>query len=170
VPGTRAAAAKKGTGCGEASVTDRQHSLTWAQRLKRVFTIDIEVCRRCGGKLRVIANIEEQATIERILEHLGGAGESVDPPHPSRAPPQGDLFGALAAGCGAVGNDAERQAAVVAANCLDCHNAIDQLGNLNLETAAFVALSRKLAKVCFALLQNDSQFDPLAHRPACMST
>jgi hypothetical protein len=31
--------------------------LTWAQRLKRVFAIDIEVCRRCGGKLRVIAGI-----------------------------------------------------------------------------------------------------------------
>ena len=37
-------------------------------------------------------------------------------------------------------------------------------------TAAFVALSRKLAKVCFALLQNDSEFDPMAHRPACMPT
>jgi transposase len=37
-------------------------------------------------------------------------------------------------------------------------------------TAAFVALSRKLAKVCFALLQNNSQFDPLAHRSACMET
>ena len=37
-------------------------------------------------------------------------------------------------------------------------------------TAAFVALSRKIAKVCFALLQNNSQFDPLADRPACMST
>jgi len=37
-------------------------------------------------------------------------------------------------------------------------------------TAAFVALGRKLAKVCFALLQNNSQFDPRQHRPACMST
>ena len=37
-------------------------------------------------------------------------------------------------------------------------------------TAAFVALSRKLAKVCFALLQNNSQFDPPAHAPACRST
>jgi hypothetical protein len=91
VPKTRAAAANKANGCGEASATDRQRSLTWAQRLKRVFAIDIEVCRRCGGKLRVIASIEEQATIERILEHLGGDGESVDPAHPSRAPPQGDL-------------------------------------------------------------------------------
>ena len=37
-------------------------------------------------------------------------------------------------------------------------------------TAAFVALSRKLAKVCFALLQNNSQFDPLALKRTCMST
>jgi hypothetical protein len=90
VPGIRAAAANKATGCGEASVTDRQRSLTWAQRLKRVFAIDIEVCRRCGGKLWVIASIEERATIERILEHLGGDGEALDPAHPSRAPPERD--------------------------------------------------------------------------------
>lgn len=63
-----------------------------AQRLKRVFAIEIEVCRRCGGKLRVIASIEEPATIERVLEHLGGDGESVGPAHPSRAPPEGDLL------------------------------------------------------------------------------
>jgi hypothetical protein len=51
----------------------------------------IEVCRRCGGQLRVIASIEEQATIERMLEHLGGDGVSKDPAHPSRAPPERDL-------------------------------------------------------------------------------
>jgi hypothetical protein len=38
VPKTRAAAANKANECGEASATDRQRSLTWAQRLKRVFT------------------------------------------------------------------------------------------------------------------------------------
>lgn len=27
----------------------------------------------------------------RILEHLGGDAEAVDPAHPSRAPSQGDL-------------------------------------------------------------------------------
>ena len=66
--------------------------MTWAQRLKRVFTIDIEVCRRCGGRLRVIASIEEQATIDRILEHLGRDAESGDPAHPSWAPPRGDAL------------------------------------------------------------------------------
>jgi hypothetical protein len=29
--------------------------MSWAQRLKRVFAIDIESCPECGGKLRVIA-------------------------------------------------------------------------------------------------------------------
>ena len=45
VPRTRAAAAWEH---GQASATDRHRALTWAQRLKRVFVIDIEVCRGCG--------------------------------------------------------------------------------------------------------------------------
>ena len=44
--------------------------MTWAQRLKRVFNIDIEVCGRCGGSVRVIACIEDQDVIDRILAHL----------------------------------------------------------------------------------------------------
>jgi hypothetical protein len=91
VPGTRAAASKANER-GEASATDRQRSLTWAQRLKRVFAIDIEVCRRCGGQLKVIASIEDPPVIERILAHLGHTAEPVEPANPSRAPPQGDLL------------------------------------------------------------------------------
>jgi hypothetical protein len=46
--------------------------MTWAQRLKRVFSIDIEVCGRCGGSVRVIADasdrcIEEQDIIKSRL-------------------------------------------------------------------------------------------------------
>ncbi len=43
------------------------------------------------------------------------------------------LAGPIAAGCGLVGNDGERQAAVVDGYCLDCHNAAEQVGDLNLE-------------------------------------
>jgi len=45
--------------------------LTWARLLKRVFDIDIERCPQCGGKLKIIAAIEEPTVIERILTHLG---------------------------------------------------------------------------------------------------
>ena len=44
--------------------------LTWAQRLRRVFEIDVTVCPHCGGTLRVIADITDPDTIRTIVEHL----------------------------------------------------------------------------------------------------
>ena len=61
VPKTRAAAAGKAMESNEPSAVDRQRAMSWAQRLKRVFAIDIETCRQCGGHLRVIASIEAPA-------------------------------------------------------------------------------------------------------------
>ena len=55
--------------------------LSWARLLKRVFDIDIEHCPQCGGKLKIIAAIEEPAVIERILTHLGLSAQP-----PPRAP------------------------------------------------------------------------------------
>jgi hypothetical protein len=50
------------------------------------------------------------------------------------------LASTLATGCGLVGNDAERHAAVVAANCFDCHNATEQVADLNLESLGLDAV------------------------------
>jgi len=36
------------------------------ERLKRVFNIDVERCRVCGAKARVIAAIEDKAIIDKI--------------------------------------------------------------------------------------------------------
>jgi hypothetical protein len=58
------------------------------QRLKRVFAIDIETCANCGGKLRVIACIEDPDVIAKILEHIR-AREQAEPSQP-RAPPLHD--------------------------------------------------------------------------------
>ena len=44
--------------------------MTWMRRLKRVFGIDIETCERCGGKVKVIAGIEDSAVVAHILKHL----------------------------------------------------------------------------------------------------
>jgi len=45
-------------------------AITWAQRLKRVFSIDIEVCEKCQDPVRIIACIEDPVVIRQILEHL----------------------------------------------------------------------------------------------------
>ena len=52
------------------------------------------------------------------------------------------LAGVLASGCGLVGNETERQAAVVDAVCLDCHNATDEVAGLNLQAHPFDAVPR----------------------------
>ena len=43
--------------------------MTWAQRLKRVFKLDIETCRDCGGEVRIISCIKDPAVIRKILAH-----------------------------------------------------------------------------------------------------
>jgi hypothetical protein len=65
---------------------ERHAAMTWAQRLKRVFSIDIEVCGRCGGSVRVIACIEDQDVIDRILTHLRQK-EQETPTRPLLVPP-----------------------------------------------------------------------------------
>ena len=70
--------------------TPRYVAMNWTKRLKRVFGIDIEACARCGGKLAVIASIEEPAVIAKILAHLERTAP--DPHQPelplgARAPP-----------------------------------------------------------------------------------
>jgi hypothetical protein len=73
VPATRTAPANDANQHGSASASNRQRGLTWAQRLRRVFAIEIETCRHCGGRLRVIASIETPAVIERISSTLAGS-------------------------------------------------------------------------------------------------
>nr|WP_185168589.1 hypothetical protein [Escherichia coli] len=42
--------------------------MSWAQRLKRVFSIDVTACVHCGGTVRIVASIEEPA----LLQIVGG--------------------------------------------------------------------------------------------------
>lgn len=66
----------------------RRAAMTWAQRLKRVFKIDIETCDQCGGTVKVIASIEDPAVVKRILDYLEQRPDpNITPTHPARAPP-----------------------------------------------------------------------------------
>ena len=62
--------------------------MSWARLLKGVFDLDVERCGQCGGKMKIIAAIEEPAVIERILAHPGLSAQP-----PPRAPARRvDLF------------------------------------------------------------------------------
>ena len=68
--------------------TARRHTRgqTWASLMARTFGLDVLACPRCGGRLRLVALIEEAAVIDRILRHLGLPTET-PAPCPARAPP-----------------------------------------------------------------------------------
>jgi len=70
----------------EDSCGHRRRSMTWAQRLRRVFNIDIETCEACGGPVKVIAAIEDPGVISKILQHLE-AREATERRPPARGPP-----------------------------------------------------------------------------------
>ena len=71
---------KRGKGRGQAKVAASNglektpqaphRAMTWMQRLKRVFNIDIETCERCGRKVKVMASIKAPAMIAYTLKHL----------------------------------------------------------------------------------------------------
>ena len=63
--------------------------IAWAQLLKRVFNIDISVCSRCRGKVKIIAAIEDPKVIKKILSHMG-LPSSAPKLAPARGPPKSD--------------------------------------------------------------------------------
>ena len=78
----------------EKTPLERHAAMIWAQRLKRVFNIDIEICEKCKGPVRIIACVEDPIAIEKILKYLKekAVSDNTTRPPPKRAPPQIELF------------------------------------------------------------------------------
>ena len=95
-PAKRAKGVKRIANTNVRSPAERHVAMSWAQRLKRVFNINVEVCGHCGGSAKVIACIEDQDVIDSILAHLREKGQSKEQGRPtlshlarhSRAPPE----------------------------------------------------------------------------------
>ena len=63
--------------------------MSWAQRLKRVFNIDITQCERCTKRnVKIIACITDPIVIKKILDHLDKIASPITAPllPPLRAP------------------------------------------------------------------------------------
>jgi hypothetical protein len=68
-----------------APVRPRENRL-WAELMQRSFGFDVLACPHCGGRLELIALIEDAAVIRRILSHLG-LPTDVPTARPARPPP-----------------------------------------------------------------------------------
>ena len=63
---------------------------TWAALMRRAFAVDVLACPRCGGRLRVIATVEDPVALRQILA-TRRAAEALGPGPPARALGHGQL-------------------------------------------------------------------------------
>lgn len=66
----------------ERTPAERRAAMTWMQRRKRVLRIDIEARLACGGRMRIVASVEDSVVIEKILIHLDA--QAPEPEVPGR--------------------------------------------------------------------------------------
>jgi len=69
------------------AASPRPRAWSWPDLLRHTFAVDVLACPRCGGRMRVIATIEDPVVIRKILTHLGLPTEVSGP-----RPPPGDLL------------------------------------------------------------------------------
>jgi len=60
----------------------RRCSASWARLIAKVFHADPLTCRKCGGKLEIVAYLHDTVAIKQILDHLG-----LSPPEEPKPPP-----------------------------------------------------------------------------------
>ena len=59
-------------------------SKSWARLIKKIYEVDPLVCPKCGGKMRIIALLEDYNIIKKILDWLGIDEFRRDRPPPKR--------------------------------------------------------------------------------------
>jgi len=75
-----AGAANDGDAAAKSVASPRR--LGWANLLARVFAVDVTVCRKCGGRMRILDVVRDPDDIARLL-HGARAPPRPPRPHPS---------------------------------------------------------------------------------------
>jgi hypothetical protein len=52
-------------------LTGKTFRKNWARLIQKIYEVDPLLCSRCQGSMRVIAFIEDEDVIKKILKHLG---------------------------------------------------------------------------------------------------
>jgi hypothetical protein len=75
----------------EPELTGKTFRKNWARLIQKIYEVDPLLCSRCQGSMRVIAFIEDEDVIKKILKHLG-LWEVKRKPLPRANAPPVDVF------------------------------------------------------------------------------
>jgi len=51
--------------------SSKEYRRNWARLIQKIYEVDPLTCTKCQGKMRIIAFIEDEEVIKKILKHLG---------------------------------------------------------------------------------------------------
>ncbi|MBC8434219.1 MAG: hypothetical protein H8D96_20105 [Desulfobacterales bacterium] len=71
----------------EPELSPKEFRRNWARLIQKIYEVDPLVCSRCQGSMRVIAFIEDEDVIKKILKHLGLWEVKHKPSPRANAPP-----------------------------------------------------------------------------------
>jgi hypothetical protein len=64
----------------------QDYNRTWARLIQKTYEVDPLTCLKCRGQMRILAFIEDEEGIEKILKRLGLWDLKVRPPPKGKAP------------------------------------------------------------------------------------
>jgi len=51
--------------------SSKEYRKNWARLIQKIYEVDLLTCPKCQGRMKIIAFIEDEEVIEKILKHLG---------------------------------------------------------------------------------------------------
>ena len=60
--------------------TSKQYRKNWARLIQKIYEVDPLTCPKCKGRMRILAFIEDEEVIKKILKHLGLWDQKARPP------------------------------------------------------------------------------------------
>jgi hypothetical protein len=68
--------------------SSKEHKKNWARLIQKIYEVDPLTCPKCQGRMRILAFIEDDEVIKKILKHLGlWEVKARPPPRVNPSPP-----------------------------------------------------------------------------------
>jgi len=71
----------------DSEVSSKEFRKNWARLIQKIYNVKPLVCSKCLGSMRIIAFIEDDQLVKKILEHLGLWQVKRKPPPRANSPP-----------------------------------------------------------------------------------
>ena len=71
----------------EPDESSKEYRKNWARLIQKIYEVDPLTCPKCQGRMKILAFIENEDVIKKILKHLGLWDQKTRPPPRTIGPP-----------------------------------------------------------------------------------